>query len=107
MVWGSAQHQLVAEQHQLLPGPREGHVQLAVNLAAFIGRNHELELVLVVAAKTHDDNVALAALVALHGVDADLGQGRQRQLERQCGEARPNTRRLVAVAGNDVVLIIL
>jgi hypothetical protein len=41
MVRGSTQHLLIAKQNELLACPREGHVELAVDLAGFVGRDHE------------------------------------------------------------------
>ena len=98
---GAAQYFLVAQQNELLPGPRQGHIQLAVDPAGFVGRHHQLELVLVVAAEADDDDVALRALVALHGVDADLEQGGQIVDLRQLGQARADAGGLVAVTGDD------
>ena len=42
---------------------------------------------LLVAAEAHDNHLALRALVALHGIDADVQQAGQVQFYRELGEA--------------------
>ena len=63
----------------LQAGSGEGNIEFAVDEGAVIigegGGGEEVELVAVGYAKAIDDNVTLAALIALYGVDAHLSQG--------------------------------
>ena len=64
----------VTREDELLAGPREGDVELAVNgvtvLDERVGRE-EVELIRLLDGERIDDDVALRALISLHGVDAD------------------------------------
>ena len=63
----------------LQAGSGEGNIEFAVDEGAVIigegGGGEEVELVAVSYAKAIDDNVTLAALITLYGVDAHLSQG--------------------------------
>ena len=64
----------VTREDELLAGPREGDVELAVNgvtvLDERVGRE-EVELIRLLDGERIDDDVALGALVTLYGVDTD------------------------------------
>ena len=68
----------IARQNQLAACPCDGYVEFAVdNVSVFletVGRQ-EAELIAVTHRKRIDYHVALAALIAFHGVDADLFEG--------------------------------
>ena len=67
--WSATRHD------HLLPCPRDGYIEFAVDdVAIFLETigSKEVELIAMLDCKRIDDDVTLAALIALHGVDADL-----------------------------------
>ena len=68
------------QQKHLFTGAGEGHVQFAVDNVAVLREGvvgKEIQLVFVLDGETIDDDIALAALVPLHGVNGDgLPRGR-------------------------------
>ena len=69
----------VAYENEIQTGAGESHVQLAVDYHAVLLKHvvgEEVELVGLLDCKTIDDEVALTALITLHGVDGDVVQAR-------------------------------
>ncbi len=65
------------------PGSGDGDVQLAVDDGSVFHKTvagKEVELPDVLDGETVDDDITLTALIALHGIDADLLQFRNAQL---------------------------
>ena len=87
IVYEAAEGDVVAEewgmahQNEVLAGPGHGHIELAVDdgtiawVHVFIV-GEEGKLVLLLCRETVDDDITLAALVTLDGVDADVVQHR-------------------------------
>ena len=94
------QYCLISNNDHLPSGAREGNVKLAVDLASVFQKvvgGEEVELVTVLDGERVDDDVALAALIALHGIDADPAQQRITRLFEQTAHHRD----LIAVGHND------
>ena len=78
-----AQYLRIARHNHLLPGTGDGYVQLAVDDGSIFHKTvagKEIELPDVLDGETVDDDVALTALVSLHGIDAYLLQFRDAEL---------------------------
>ena len=87
-------------EQQLAAGAREGYVEFSVHDTAVfvetVGRK-EVELIALLDGERIDDDVALRALVTLHGVDADSFQQRITELFKLFTDHR----NLVAVGHDD------
>ena len=71
------EHTGAACHKHLASGTGQGHVQFAVDQMAVLHKRvggKEVQLVLAGDGEAVDDDIALRALIALHGVDADVEQ---------------------------------
>ena len=78
-----AQYLCIARHNHLFPGSGNGDIQLAVDDGSVFHKavaGKKIELPDVLDGETVDDDITLTALIALHGVDADLFQFRNAQL---------------------------
>ena len=88
--WVLAEQGLVAGDEELAAGTGECYVQLAVDDVTVFheaGGGEEIQLPRALRGERIDDDVALRTLIALHGVDGDVGKWRDAEGFRFLAEA--------------------